>query len=379
MQVFKVNEMNGVNQSIHVWAPSFSEFGGGITAYSAALVQALHNMNFGIDLFGKQDTSGRWLGLRLNGSARWPQKIRTIVFSVMLILGALRRRPKLILSTHLNFGPIAHFIRSWFGIPYVLVAHGIDVTSKLSPARLKALQSADFVWAVSGWTRQRLIDINVSPDRIHVIPNTVSGQNFVIAPQDDGLRTRYGLRPTDKVVLTVARLDGGEGYKGYDRVLQALPRVMDCVDNVYYLIVGKGSDAARIRDLAAQLGVADRLILCGFVSDGELPAHYRLANVFAMPSTGEGFGIVFLEAMACGVPVLAGNHDGSVDALAQGELGLLVDPTNVQAIADGLISLLRHEGSDFWFVPHEYRAACLSRFGQLPFQEHIAQGLAKLL
>jgi glycosyltransferase involved in cell wall biosynthesis len=145
-----------------------------------------------------------------------------------------------------------------------------------------------------------------------------------------------------------------------------------------YLIVGKGNDTERVQALAAELGMADCLTLCGFVPDEELADHYRLANVYAMPSDGEGFGIVFLEAMACGIPVLAGNLDGSVDALADGKLGQLVDPRSIEAIADGLVALLSGKGPADWFKPEILRAQCMEHYGQGAFREGALQLIASL-
>jgi len=100
--------------------------------------------------------------------------------------------------------------------------------------------------------------------------------------------------------------------------------------------------------------------------------------VFAMPSTGEGFGIVFLEAMACGCPVLAGNCDGSADALADGKLGELVDPVDNSAISSALGRLLRKEGPSFWYQPELLRKEMLKRFGRRVFQNRVRNEIAQV-
>jgi glycosyltransferase involved in cell wall biosynthesis len=160
-------------------------------------------------------------------------------------------------------------------------------------------------------------------------------------------------------------------------VITALPEVANVHRNVRYLLVGGGDDGERLSKLASSLGVAERVTLCGFVPDAELAAHYRLADVFAMPSTGEGFGIVFLEAMGCGVPVLAGNRDGAVDALVGGELGCLVDPTDAKAVARGLLRLLSGRGPEHWFRAEALSAACRQRFGRTAFKASVAQALSE--
>ena len=111
--------------------------------------------------------------------------------------------------------------------------------------------------------------------------------------------------------------------------------------NAIYLIAGAGDDKRRLEHLAAERGLAGRVVFTGHVPADELPSYYALADVFAMPSTGEGFGIVFLEAAACGLPVIAGNADGSVDALGEGQIGCLVDPLSHEQVTAALIRALQ--------------------------------------
>src|SRR5690606_22354428 len=131
-----------------------------------------------------------------------------------------------------------------------------------------------------------------------------------------------------------------EQYKGYDRVIQSLAEIRRHVPDAHYLIVGRGDDSERVRTLAREHNLADHITLAGFVPDNELPDHYALCDLFIMPSKGEGFGIVFLEALASGKPVLGGNRDGSRDPLMDGELGALVDPDDCNAIASESVAIL---------------------------------------
>jgi glycosyltransferase involved in cell wall biosynthesis len=140
---------------------------------------------------------------------------------------------------------------------------------------------------------------------------------------------------------------------------------------VRYIVAGKGDDEVRVQSLARELSVEDAVTFAGFVADDELADHYRLADAFAMPSTGEGFGIVFLEALACGTPVLAGNRDGSVDAVDKGRLGRLVDPTDVRQIANGVVELLQRKGPELWFERGALHDAVVARFGSTAFREEL--------
>jgi phosphatidyl-myo-inositol dimannoside synthase len=185
------------------------------------------------------------------------------------------------------------------------------------------------------------------------------------------LRKRYKICDDERVILTVARLAAEERYKGYDRVIRALPAIRAACGPVRFVIVGEGADRTRIDAITRVMGVQKSVTFAGFVPDEELAAHYALADVFAMPSTGEGFGIVFLEAMGCGTPVVAGNRDGSVDALDHGSLGKLVDPNDVGAIADGIQQVLSCDGPAWWFDRAQLRKAVVGKFGRAAFRRNL--------
>lgn len=360
---------------VHLWAPSFQEFGGGISAFSREF--ALGILHSGVEpiLFGKHD-SGRkqWQGLTTRGSGRSPLRLRTPSFSGLTFANALKERPREIFSTHLNFGPLASFVKRTTGIPYTLVAHGIDVNEGMSGSRLHALRSADRILAVSRWTRERVLALGgIDPGKISILPNTYDEDRFSPgSPRMPGLFERYGIAPDEKVILTVSRLSAEEGYKGYDQLIRCLPEIRRRCGKVRFLIAGSGSDRPRLEALARDTGVEEHVVFAGFVSDEELPDHYRLADAFAMPSTGEGFGIVFLEALACGTPVLAGNRDGSVDALDGGRLGTLVDPLSPHEITEGLTALLRHEGPGCWFNRQQLSDELKATYGRARFRSMVA-------
>ncbi|RZK74307.1 MAG: glycosyltransferase, partial [Pedobacter sp.] len=146
----------------------------------------------------------------------------------------------------------------------------------------------------------------------------------------------------DQVVLTVCRLSSLEQYKGYDMVLLALKDVVKIYPMLKYIIAGKADEMEkqRVLQLIQDCKLQDHVTLAGYLTDKELKDFYQLADVFAMPSKGEGFGLVYLEAIADGCKVLAGNADGSADALLDGKLGQLVDPEDGDAVYQGLMQLL---------------------------------------
>lgn len=362
---------------IHIWAPAFRPFGGGISAFSRELALSLTGLGYRLSLFGRDDVGQLWRSFRLRGAGALPAPLQKIGFAVQLLVFAVKERPGMIISTHVNFAPVALFARLLTGARYVVVAHGIDLHPGLGFLRKLALRRADAVWAVSRWTRDRSLSLGVPGHAVTVLANTVDDHRFDIGGPEHALRVQHGLQPGDKVLLTVARLDPAERYKGYDTVIRALPALCRDLGAVRYLLVGTGADQARMEALAGQLGVTDCVRFCGFVDDEDLAAYYRLADVFVMPSKGEGFGIVFLESMACGTPVVGGDQDGTRDALVDGALGRLVDPDDADALAVELGALLRGQGPAQWFRPRELRDACLAVHGREAFSRRVSAALAK--
>ena len=233
------------------------------------------------------------------------------------------------------------------GWPYIVYTYAKEITEPPSMERLygdrrRALVEADRVVTISRHTRQELVRLGVDPARIVVVYPGVDADRF--RPDlEAGRRVRalydLGERP---VLLTVARL---VPRKGHDRVLEALPLILQRVPEAVYVIVGSGPDEERLRGLAHAHGVAERVIFAVTVSDEDLPAYYNGADLLVMPNREEGgdvegFGIVFLEANGCGKPVIGGRSGGAVDAIADGESGYLVDPYSPQAIAEAVMRLL---------------------------------------
>lgn len=376
-----------MNSSIHVWVPDLFSTTGGIQAFSQHFIKALNLEMVDTDIRVvvkndlledlPEDNSDNQFSVCGHCSPR----LRTPSFALKCWLQAWRERPRLLISTHLHFGPLAQLIRHNIGTPYVLVAHGIDAWRMDSISRQRALQRANLVLAVSRYTRDWLInEADLDATRVKIIPNTFMPERFAIGPKPARLLKKYGLLPQTPVILTVCRLSDAECYKGYDQIIKALPQILREVPNTRYLLVGKGHDRPRIERLITEAGVQDAVIFAGFVPDDELADHYNLCDMFAMPSQAEGFGIVFLEALACGKPVLAGNKDGSRDALADGELGLLVDPDNTSEIAAEIIRVLRREHSHpKIFHPPLLRLRAIELFGFETFKHTVTERLGSFL
>ena len=246
----------------------------------------------------------------------------------------------LLICGHVNLLPLAVPLAKFKRLPVVLQVHGIDVWERPSARAAFWVRQVNAVWSVSGVTRDRMNTWAGLPvSKYTVIPNTIHLDRYGLAPSRADLVARYKLSGR-KVILTLARLAGFERYKGIDEILEVMPALLADDPSFIYLIVGDGDDQARMQAKAEALGVADNVVFAGFVEEGEKADYLRLADVFAMPGRGEGFGIVYLEAMACGIPVVGSHLDGSREALRDGLLGELVYPTDPQSLRQGTLRAL---------------------------------------
>jgi len=361
---------------LQLWCPELFAVCG-IQAYSRHFLDALLQSSR-VDLIDVLSRSDERLPLafpkpdatRFSLCASGGQPASRTRFALALLGAGLRRRPDLIITTHLYFAPVARWLQRLAGIPYWTVVHGVEAWGPLRPSLASALRSADRVLAVSRYSRDRIVEHQFADSsRVTILPNTFEVARFAPARRSPELLARYGIRPDQPVVLTVARLESSERYKGIDEMLAVFPEVIRSVPNAHYLILGEGSDRGRLQQLVAERGLQAAVTFAGNVPREELCAHYNLCNLFAMPSRGEGFGIVFLEALACGKPVLAGNQDGSADPLRDGELGLLVDPDDPAELRDAIIAVLqkRHPHPNI-FRPDFLRAQVIAEFSTERFQ-----------
>jgi asparagine synthase (glutamine-hydrolysing) len=229
----------------------------------------------------------------------------------------------------------------------VLVTHGIEVWDKLKGVKNYVLQNADQILAVSSFTKEAIVNAHkIMPEKIVVFPNTIDP--YFSYPADfkkpEYLMKRYGIKPGSPIIFTLTRLSATEKYKGYDRVIEVLPSLKTSIPNAKYIIAGKADERENKRLIALQqeIGLSDTVLLTGFIKEEEVVDHFLLADVFIMPSKKEGFGIVFIEAMACGLPVIAGNKDGSTDALQNGALGQLIDPDSQAEMFDAMVHTLQN-------------------------------------
>jgi phosphatidyl-myo-inositol dimannoside synthase len=271
---------------------------------------------------------------------------------------ALTKRPGIIFCGHLYVAPLCALLARLTRAKLILQMHGIEAWARPSYLQRAAVEAADLVFCVSRFTRARVLDwAAIAPERVVVLPNTV-GAAFVPGG-GSALRTAWGLQDK-RVLLTVGRMDSRERYKGHDRVIYAIPKLVAAGHDVVYLVVGEGDDGGRLKAIASEMGVADRVWFTGLMELPTLVDLYRSAELFVMPSTGEGFGIAFLEAMASGTPALGLGVAGARDALADGELGTAVDESELLA---ALTRVLKAQKAK----PQTIAQAVRARFGREVF------------
>ncbi|MCS3700206.1 glycosyltransferase involved in cell wall biosynthesis [Salinibacter ruber] len=251
-------------------------------------------------------------------------------------------------------------LASWIqDAPLLLILHGIDAwTPHSSPLVRWGLCAVDHFVTVSQYTKDRFLDwAPLTAGQGHVVPDCIDPASYGPGPKREGLLTRYDLHGRT-ILLTLSRLSAGEQYKGHDEVLEVLPALAEEVPDLAYLICGDGDDRPRLEAKAKRLGVEDRTVFAGYVPEEEKADHYRLADAFVMPGRGEGFGIAYLEALACGVPVVASSADASQEAVLDGELGTVVDPSDPGDIKSGILTALDESPG----VPDRLRYFSVDRF-----------------
>lgn len=296
-----------------------------------------------------------------------PQKGR-INLAIALLQCLLLRRPRHVYCGHIKLAPLIKLLCQPLGIPYTILTYGKEVWQKLPPPEQKALQKANGIWTISRYSRDRMAEANnINSDSVSILPCIVDQKQFTPGEKPPQLLQRYDLTDA-KVLMTVARLWSGDIYKGVDVTIRALPQILKVFPDVKYLVIGRGDDKPRLEALAVELKVSDRVIFAGFVPTSELADHYRVADAYIMPSQ-EGFGIVYLEAMACGKPVLSGDSDGSADPLQDGMLGWQVSHRDVDAVANACIEILQFD--DRRCNPQWLREMTLTQFSQQALQQKL--------
>jgi len=252
-------------------------------------------------------------------------------------------KPTVIVNGHVSLGPMAYSLHKQFKIPYATCVYGIECWGNLWFQDEWCLRQASHIISISHWTKKILMSRGYKERQIKIVQPQ-------LPPDFEKVEVKHSQNNT-VTLLTVSRLDGGEQYKGQDHVLRALSMIkaMDGTLDINYIIQGEGTDRERLEKLVEGLGLKDVVEFRGAVKNrNELKRVYQDADIYVMPSRfgcwngkwrGEGFGIVYLEAAAFGVPSIAYNCGGVTDIIRNEKNGIVVEPDDIQALAKAVLSL----------------------------------------
>lgn len=292
------------------------------------------------DLLEKYLERHRFRGFRRNKLAFCFQTLRVAGNYQTLVLA------------HINLLSVAYIIKLLYPRKrIIMLAHGIEVWKQLNSLQQYFLNKHAEIWAVSAFTKSKIITENhINAGQIKVLLNCLDP--FFPVPErfekPAELLRRYGITREQPVILSICRLSKFEHLKGYDQVVQALPELLQFLPSLRYLVAGPSdfAERQRLEALIGKLGLEAHVTLLGAIVEKELSAHYLLADVFALPSQKEGFGLVLIEAAACGCMVVGGNLDGSAEALLGGKIGRLIDPKNPDQLTRTLRACLSELSRD---------------------------------
>jgi phosphatidylinositol alpha-1,6-mannosyltransferase len=253
---------------------------------------------------------------------------------------AARRHAKLVLAAHPNLAPVVqamHVVSP--RMRTIVCTHGVEVWEPLSLLRRRALRKADLILAPSQNTAEHMATVqNIPSARIRVLPWALDPQfEALVAQPLVALPANF---PRGQVIFTVGRWLTSERYKGMDTLITALPRLLTRWPELQLVLAGEGDDRAWLADLAEKNGITRHVHFLSKMSYAELASCYAACDIFAMPSRGEGFGLVYLEAMAFGKPVIGGAHGGAPEVIQDGVTGYLVQHGDAIQLATCIETIL---------------------------------------
>lgn len=364
---------------VDVIVPELYARQGGIQIYSRNVIRSMLTIlpnNVGIRVFIVKDDSqppAEALHPRIQyfpcgGSPTCLIYLRFILFQIQALI---RQKPVLSFSTHINYAPVQVLI-SWFSrCPAWASAHGIEVWRLMPGIRKWSLCKLDQLLPVSQYTANKLqLSLGAACPSLSRLPNTYDDKSFTPGSRPEYLLERYGLHQDQPVIFTLSRLSTNDRYKRIRSIIDAIPDLLVRFPDIRLIIGGTGDDYGPLREYIAVRDLDQYVFLPGLIPAAELADHFRLASLFALPSEKEGFGIVFLEATACGCPTLGGNRDGSVDALMQGRFGCLIDPR--LPLAPVIQSILDRQGDPMWYDPFALSAAVKQAYGYQAFDRRLS-------
>lgn len=318
-----MSSVNGLGRA-GVAAITFSAHGGGIAAVSRLVRRALTD---------EAQRPAESLVLSSGETNFETGVLERTLFGAKVALAQITRRCDWILYTHLSLATVQRIVPPPFRKPYAVFLHDIEAWTPLSPFRRRVLAGAFLRVANSAYTARRVREANPDCGVIETCPLALLDDR---APEAGVVPFAMGSR----AIVIVGRMMANERYKGHDQLIEAMPHVLLAEPAAQLVCVGSGDDLPRLREKALALGVGGQVVFPGFVDDAARRAIYERAAVLAMPSRREGFGLVYLEAMAARVPCIGSVHDAASNVIVDGETGYLVSQDDRDALVSRLVSVL---------------------------------------
>jgi phosphatidylinositol alpha-1,6-mannosyltransferase len=264
----------------------------------------------------------------------------------------ISNRPDIIVSAHINLSGIGKFLSMLTGAKSILNIYGAEAWSTKTRDAAWGLRRSDYVVSDCHYTASYLEEKGFRPkNSVAVVWDCVDLTRFFPAQPAQSTLERYGIPdPRGGInILTLGRMGSDTAeYKGYERLLEVFSRIADQVAHARLIYAGRGEMVERLRRKAEDLGLSRRVFFTGMVHEDDLPDIYRSAHLFSLVTNrgegvGEGIPLTPLEAAACGIPLIVGNHDGSQEAVEEGLDGYILDPYDLEAHARALVSLATNE------------------------------------
>lgn len=263
-------------------------------------------------------------------------------FAARVAAAQVRAPLDLVLYNHVGLARAQRWVPAPVRRPYAVFVHGMEIWDpSYAPARLPVLTSASLLIANSRFTASRVREVHPGVGAVASCPLALLEETVLRRDGDVDAALLAHVRPESALIL--GRMSSGERYKGHDQLLECWGEVRSRIPGAQLVVAGAGDDLDRLRRKANSLPACDDVLFCGRISEATKRELLRRVALFVMPSRGEGFGLVYLEAMRSGLPCLGSVHDAAVDVIVHGETGMLVDLDTPGALASALAALLGDE------------------------------------
>ena len=284
---------------------------------------------------------------------RRPRFTRLIVYAIYFLRQLIVFKPDVVFSsTWQPYGPIIVTLARIFNFSSHFQVHGVEILTAQDnwlhkKLMIYTLKRSNGIFAMGSFQLKNLVKLGINKEKISIILDGTDPIKFRSGLDSSHLINKHNLKGK-KIILTVSNL---YPHKGQDKIIKTLPKIVESVPNIVYLIIGKGPQYNYLKSLSAKYGVKDKVIFTGYVDNDDLPYYYNLCDIFVMLSkevrganTGtEGYGLVFVEANACGKPTIGSRSGGIYDAIINGETGYLINSEDTNEILDKITLLCNNK------------------------------------